>query len=176
MTSPGPTLKPERWASDAHDVASLAPPEFPSLPAACPRGQSSHVHRGRSCGDTGAVRLGALVTSLAAIAVVSVLGYDVISITTTNLRVRDDAEQAAQVGYQTLRDSGSQDRARAAVREWVADHGDVLTTDSPVITGTQRVDVSLVRHAPTLVAHLVPATSPWCTSAATATAQDPFAG
>ena len=94
----------------------------------------------------------------------------------SRLRVRDDAEQAAQVGYQTLRDSGSQDRARAAVREWVADHGDVLTTDSPVITGTQRVDVSLVRHAPTLVAHLVPATSPWCTSAATATAQDPFAG
>ena len=70
--------------------------------------------------------LGSLLKTVLWVALIGVIGYDLISITTTQVTVRGDAQQAATVGSDTLHDTGDVTKAYAAVVAYARAHGEIV--------------------------------------------------
>ena len=88
------------------------------------RGTSAPRSPGR--GDHGVFVLGSLLKTVLWVALIGVIGYDLISITTTQVTVRGDAQQAATVGSDTLHDTGDVTKAYAAVVAYARAHGEIV--------------------------------------------------
>ena len=117
--------------------------------------------------------IGTLTKVLLVLAVVGTAGYDAISITTTQLSIRDDAQAAAQQGHEALRDKGTPQAAYAAVVAYARSHGDVVVPKSFTVGSDNTVTVSLRRDANTIAAEYVPKVNAYVVATATASAGDP---
>jgi hypothetical protein len=123
--------------------------------------------------DVGVVMLGTLTKVLLVLAVVGTAGYDTVSITTTQLTVRDDAQAAAELGHEALRDRGTPQAAYAAVVKYAKAHGEAVVAKSFTVGSNNTVTVTLRRDAHTIAAEYVPKVSTYVVATATATASDP---
>jgi hypothetical protein len=126
--------------------------------------------------DAGLVLVGALVKFLLVVGIVGVIGYDSLSILTTQYSVRDDASAAAIAGHDALANAmGRQSAAYAAVLAYAKDHGDVVVSQGPSNTSGRRYSwtVELRRDAHTIIASRLPRVKQYVVATASASASDP---
>jgi len=129
------------------------------------------VHTG-TVGDAGLIMIGTLTKLLFFLAVVGTVGYDWISIGTTQVTVMDDAQQAATMAHQVLSDRGTPQGAYAAALLFAKKHGDVLTPHGFSIGPNRAVSIELHREAHTIVASYVPRIKNYIEATASATVSD----
>ena len=136
------------------------------------RSASSRTRRGAARGDLGLIVVNTLVKTLFWVALVGFVGYDAISIAVTQLSVRNDAQEAAVIATDTMRDTKSVQAAYAAVVAYAKAHGDVVVP-SGFSTGPRNiVTVELKRTAKTFLAAHLPRVSQYTVGTASATASD----
>ena len=124
--------------------------------------------------DSGAILVSTLTKVLLVLAVIGMIGFDSLSIVSTQVHVRGDAEQAALVGNTALHESGSQAGAKAAVLKFAAQNGDVVVRQGPVPDRKNGWFVELRREARTIVAGHLPRISSYVVATATSTVSDPL--
>lgn len=135
---------------------------------------SSWSPRGATRGDVGAVVVSSLVKTLFWIALLGLVGYDLISIGVTQMAVRNDAQQAALIATDTLRSSKSVSAAYAAVVEYARKNGDTVVPSGFSTGPHDSVTVELRRTARTFIAVHLPRVSQYTVGEASATASDPL--
>jgi hypothetical protein len=123
-------------------------------------------------GDVGVLVIGALAKTLLFIAVVGLVGYDSISVATTQINVHDQAQQAAQAGHEAYRAYGTTQAAYAAALQYAREHGDTLVVASFATGPNHSVTVELRREATTFFARWVPRVKNYAVADATATSSD----
>jgi hypothetical protein len=128
----------------------------------------------RRANDAGAILVSTLTKVLLVLAVIGTIGYDSLSIFTTQYRVRDDAVQAALAGNIALHTTGSPAAARAAVIRYAAQNGDVIVRQGPAPDRKNGWYVELRREARTIVASYVPRAKDSIVATASSTASDPL--
>lgn len=131
------------------------------------------LDRSRIEGDLGVIVVGTLAKVLLVLAVVGIVGYDAFSVTTTQLSVRDHAQQAAIVGHDAYRASGSPQAAYAAAVKYAQANGDTLVRSGFSTGPNHTVTVALRREAPTVIAGHLPRVKDYTVVVTTATASDP---
>ena len=136
------------------------------------RGTSAPRSPGR--GDHGVFVLGSLLKTVLWVALIGVIGYDLISITTTQVTVRGDAQQAATVGSDTLHDTGDVTKAYAAVVAYARAHGEIVVAQGFTTGPHYAVTVELRGTAKTLVTSHLPRISAYAVSDVTATSSYPL--
>ena len=124
-------------------------------------------------GDLGVIVVGTLAKMLLLVAVIGAIGYDAISVTTTQLTARDHAQAAAQAGHDAYRASGTVKAAYDAALSYAEKHGDTLVRAGFSTGPNHEVTVELRREATTLIAGLVPRVKNYTVADATASAADP---
>jgi hypothetical protein len=135
--------------------------------------QHGSVRRSAARGDAGVLVLGTLARLILVVAIIGTIVYDGISMTTTHLSVRDDAQAAAQLGYEALRDKGTERAAYLAVLAYARDHGDAVIPAGFRVGANHSVTVELRRSAKTLVSSYLPKINGYVVATASATASDP---
>ncbi len=115
-----------------------------------------------------------MIKTLVALSIIGAVGYDAISIISTQYFVRDQAQSAARLGHDTLRDQGSVAAAYASVVSYARSQGDTVVPNSFRTGPGNSVTVQLRRSAHTLAAHVIPPTKAYVTATATGTASDPL--
>jgi hypothetical protein len=131
--------------------------------------------RPRIEGDLGVIVVGTLAKMLLFLSVVGAVGYDAISVTTTQLTLRDHAQQAAQAGHEAYRAYGTVQAAYAAALKFAQDNGDTLVRSGFSTGPDHTVTVELRRQANAIVADFVPKVKDYTVADATASASDPLA-
>jgi len=127
-------------------------------------------------GDAGVIVIGALAKVLLALAVIGAIGFDSLSILTTQYSVRDDAQAAALAGHEALQSTGKQEAAYAAVLAFAKEHGDVVVSQGLSTTSKAKNTwtVELRKQARTMVASYVPKVKNYIVATATSSASDPL--
>ncbi len=131
------------------------------------------LDRSRIEGDLGVIVVGTLAKVLLVLAVVGVVGYDAFSVTTTQLSLRDHAQQAAVVGHDAYRASGNPQAAYAAALAYARQNGYTLVRSGFSTGPDHRVTIELRREAPTVIAGHLPRVKDYTIAVTTATASDP---
>jgi len=124
--------------------------------------------------DSGVILVSTLAKVLLVLAVIGMMGFDSLSIVSTQVRVRSDAEQAALVGNTAMHQSGSQAGAKAAVLKFAAQNGDVVVRQGPVADRKNGWFVELRRDARTIVAGHLPKISSYVVATSSSTVSDPL--
>jgi hypothetical protein len=127
----------------------------------------------RPRGDAGVFVIGTLAKLMIFLAIVGVIGYDTVAITTTQLAVRDDAQQAALLGHTALRDKGTVQAAYAAVLKFAEENGDTVVRGGFATGPNHTVTVRLRREAHTIVASMIPRVKTYVVADTTASVSDP---
>lgn len=122
--------------------------------------------------DLGAMLLSSLVKFAVVVAIIGVIGYDGFSIAHTQVSVRDDAQQAAQVAHDSLRNRATPQQAYAAAQQYAKTHGSTIVPDGFRISTDGSVTLTLSATAPTFVAGRIPALHDYVTPTATGTAKN----
>ena len=123
--------------------------------------------------DLGVIVVGAMVKTLLFIAVIGVVGYDAISVATTQINVHDQAQQAAQAGHEAYRAFGTTDAAYAAALAYAQEHGDTFVRSGFSTGPDHTVTVELRREASTFVANWLPKVKAYTVVDVTASSSDP---
>jgi Tfp pilus assembly protein PilV len=121
-------------------------------------------------GEAGAVLLSSLVKFVVVVAIIGVVGYDGFSIAHTQVSVRDDAQQAAQVAHDALRNRSTPQEAYAAALAYAKAHGSTIATNGFQVGADNSVTVTLTATAKTFVAGRIPALHDYVSPSATASA------
>lgn len=115
--------------------------------------------------------LGALTKLTLTVAIVGTIGYDAISITTTQLTTQDHAQQAAVLAHDALVNKNSK-AAYAAVVKFAQENGD--TVEAFKVTKDRTVIVTFTREARTIAASHLPTVKNYILATGTGTASDPI--
>jgi hypothetical protein len=134
-------------------------------------GSTAPRTRRRRADDRGLVLVGALTKLTLTVAIVGTVGYDAISITTTQLQVQDHAQQAAVMGHDALIAKKSSKAAYAAVVKYAKENGE--TVEAFKVTKDRVVIVTFTREARTIAASHVPKVKSYIVATGTGTASDP---
>lgn len=127
---------------------------------------------GRTGDDLGLIVVSTLVKTVFWLAVVGLVGYDLISVAVTQFTVRNDAQQAAQIAHDTLRETKSVEKAYAAVVAFATSNGDTVVPAGFSTGNHTTVTVELRRTAKTFVASHLPRVSAYTVGDVSATASD----
>ena len=115
-----------------------------------------------------------LAKTLLGVAVVAAVGYDAISVTTTQMQVYDHAQQCAQAAHEAYRAVGTPQAAYAAALKYAQANGETLV-DAGFQTGPKHtVTVELRREAPTFITSHLPRVKDYTVADAVAQAGDPL--
>jgi hypothetical protein len=136
------------------------------------RPTAPHHARIGAVGDAGVIMIGTLTKLLFFLAVVGTVGYDWISIATTQVTVMDDAQQAALIAHQVIGERGTPQSAFVAALTFAKKHGDVLTPEDFSIGPNRAVTIVLHREAHTIAAAYVPKIKTYIHATASATVGD----
>lgn len=131
------------------------------------------LDRSRIEGDLGVIVVGTLAKVLLVLAVIGAIGYDAFSVTTTQLSLRDHAQQAAVVGHDAYRASGNPQAAYAAALKYAQANGDTLVRSGFSTGPNHTVTVQLRREASSMIAGHLPRVKEYTVATTTATASDP---
>ena len=115
--------------------------------------------------------LGALTKLTLTVAIVGTIGYDAISITTTQLTTQDHAQQAAVMAHDALTTKKSSKAAYAVVVKYAQENGD--TVEAFKVTKDRTVIVTFTRQARTIAASHLPKVQNYIVATGTGTASDP---
>jgi hypothetical protein len=115
-----------------------------------------------------------LVKTLFWVALVGLVGFDLISVAVTQVSVRSDAQQAAQIATDTLRTTKNVDAAYAAVVAYAAKNGDTVVPSGFSTGPHSSVTVELKRTARTFIIVHLPRVSQYTVGQASGTASDPL--
>ena len=115
-----------------------------------------------------------LVKTLFWVALVGLVGYDLISVAVTQVMVRSDAEQAALIATDTLRTTKNVDAAYAAVVAYAAKNGDTVVPSGFSTGPHNSVTVEFKRTARTFIIVHLPRVSQYTVGQASGTASDPL--
>jgi hypothetical protein len=124
--------------------------------------------------DAGAILVSTLSKVLLVLAVIGMIGFDSLSIVSTQVKVRGDAEQAALVGNTALHQGGGQAAATKAVLTFAAANGETVVRQGPVPNRKNGWFVELRREARTIVAGHVPRIQSYVVATSSATVSDPL--
>ena len=108
------------------------------------------------------------------LAVIGMLGFDSLSIASTQFHVRDDAVGAALAGNIALHSTGNKEAAKRAVLKFAADNGDVVVRQGPATDRKNGWFVELRREARTIVAGHVPKIQSSVVATSSSTVSDPL--
>ena len=131
--------------------------------------------RSRLEGDLVVIVVGTLAKMLLFVAVIGAVGYDAISVTTTQLTLRDHAQQAAQAGHEAYRAYGTVQAAYAAALAFAQENGDTLVRSGFSTGPNHTVTVQLTREANAVFADHLPRVKDYTVADATASVADPLA-
>ena len=101
--------------------------------------------------DRGDIVLGWLTKVMAVLAVLGVIGFDLISLGTSYFQAEDHANTAARAASDAHRAGSNIQAAYDAALAEVVEHGDTIDTDSFAVGPDGRVSLTLRRTAPTLI-------------------------
>jgi type II secretory pathway pseudopilin PulG len=122
-------------------------------------------------GDRGDIVLGWLTKLVAVLAVLGVVGFDVISMGSSRFQAEDHAQAAARAATETYRSAKDLQAAYdAALAEVVAD-GDTIDPQTFTATPDGRITLTLHRTAPTVVVEKIPPARGWAEVDVTVTAR-----
>ena len=134
------------------------------------------TRRHRQRDDAGLVLLTTVTKVLLTLSIVGAIGYDSLSILTTQYSVRDDALAAAQIGHDALHSTGTASAAYAAVLAYAKEHGDIVVHQGLSKTSPRKNTwtVELKKQARTMVASHVPSVKNYVVATASSSASDPL--
>lgn len=124
--------------------------------------------------DAGAILVTTVTKVLLVLAIIGMAGFDTLSIVSSQVRVRDDAQQAALVGNNALHQNGGVAGAKNAVLRFAAENGDVVVRQGPVPNVKNGWFVELRREARTVVAGHLPKIQSYVVATSSATVSDPL--
>jgi hypothetical protein len=132
------------------------------------------VNRCRQIGpaDRGDIVLGWLTKVAVVMALLGVVGFDLISMGAGRLRAEDDAQEAARIAVTSFKNDKDLQRAYEAALAHVVAEGAVGSTIPPEsfsVAPDGSVTLTLWHTAPTLVVEKVPPARGWATASATVT-------
>lgn len=122
--------------------------------------------------ERGAVLVSSLVKLVLAVGIVGVIGYDSLSIVRTQVELRDEAVQAAQVAHDALRERATIEEAAAAAVAYATAHGATVPRGGVAVSKDGVVTVTLTATAPTLVAGRISALDDYTKPVETGTARN----
>jgi len=111
--------------------------------------------RARGESDRGDVILGWLTKIVVFSAVIGVIGFDAISISTSRLGAEDDANAAASAASDTWQETHKLQLAYDAAAEVAQQHGETVPPRSLTIGADGTVHLTVVRTATTLLVHRI---------------------
>lgn len=123
-------------------------------------------------GDRGDIVLGWLTRITVVLALLGVLGFDLISLGTGRLRAEDDAQGAARAAVTSFKADSDLQRAYEAALAHVVSDGSVGSTIAPEsfsVTPDGAVTLTLKHTAATLVVEKIAPLRSWATASATVT-------
>ena len=101
--------------------------------------------------DRGDIVLGWLTKVVAVLAVLGVIGFDLISLGTSYFQAEDHANAAARAAADAHRTGSNLQAAYDAALAEVVEHGDTIDAGSFTVAPDGRVSLTLRRTAPTLI-------------------------
>lgn len=120
--------------------------------------------------DRGSIVLGWLTKLTLTLAVLGVVVFDVIAITSARFTAEDHAQEAARAASAAYRTPADLQLAYDAALAAVTVHGETIDAESFTITPEGSVTLTLRRTAPTLVVAKVAPLRPWADVKATVAA------
>ncbi|HET8971058.1 MAG TPA: hypothetical protein VFN19_08365 [Candidatus Nanopelagicales bacterium] len=122
-------------------------------------------------GDVGAILLTGLLKFVLIFGVIGIVGYDAFSIARTQVTVRDDAQQAAQVALDALTARQTPAQAYRAAVDYVSEHGGKIPRkDGFSVAADGSVTLTVIETAPTMVAGRLSMFDEYVNATATSTA------
>ncbi len=122
--------------------------------------------------ERGAILVSSLVKLVLVVGIVGVVGYDSLSIVRTQVELRDEASQAAQVAHDALREHATVQEAAAAAVAYATAHGATVPRGGVAVAKDGSVTVTLTATAPTLVAGRISALDEYTTPVETGVARN----
>jgi exosome complex RNA-binding protein Csl4 len=128
--------------------------------------------RHTGAGDRGDVVLGWLTRLTVGLALLGLVGFDLVSLGAGRLQAEDRAQSAARAAVRSFAADQDMQRAYEAALAEVAEHGDpgdVVAAQSFTVTADGVVTLTLWHTAPTLVVEKIGPIRGWATTSATVT-------
>ena len=123
--------------------------------------------------DRGDIVLGWLTKLVVTLAVLGVIGFDLVSLGAARLAAEDHAQDAARVASATYRDSRNLQAAYDAAAAEALTHGDTVDAPTFTISPDGRITLTLRRTAPTLLVEKIGPLRSWADVSSTVTARRP---
>ena len=121
-------------------------------------------------GDRGAILISSLLKFVVIVAIVGIVGFDGISMTTTTVQLDSAVQEAAQIGHDSYATSHSSLNADQQVELYAKQHGYTVPSKGVHIAADGTVTVTLVAKAKTIAAKYISALHKYVEPSATATA------
>lgn len=124
--------------------------------------------------DRGDIVLGWLTRLVLGLAVVGLIGFDLVSLGATRFQAEDHAQSAARAAAEVYRGPSDLQAAYDAAVGEVLEHGDTIDPTTFAVAPDRTVTLTLRRAAPTLLLEKVPPLRPWADVRRTVTGSPPL--
>ena len=124
-------------------------------------------------GDRGDIVLGWLTKLTLTLAVLGLIGFDLVSLATARLAAEDHAQDAARAASSTYRDGRNLQAAYDAAAAEALQHGDTVEASTFTIAPDGAVTLTLHRTAATLLVEKIAPLRGWADAEATVTGRPP---
>lgn len=123
--------------------------------------------------DRGDIVLGWLTKLVATLAVLGVIGFDLVALGTARYQAEDHAQAAARAASESYRSAKNLQAAYDAALAEVAQHGDTIEPETFTVDPDGRITLTLHRTAPTLLVEKIPPARGWAEVETTVSARPP---
>lgn len=124
--------------------------------------------------DRGDIVLGWLTRLVLGLAVVGLIGFDLVSLGATRFQAEDHAQSAARAAAEAYRAPSDLQAAYDAAAREALEHGDTIDPTTFSVTPDRTVTLTLRRTAPTLLVEKVAPLRPWADVRRTVTGSSPL--
>lgn len=121
--------------------------------------------------DRGDIVLGWLTKLVAALAVLGVVGFDLIALGSARFQAEDHAQSAVRAANESYRSSKDLQAAYDAALAEVVEHGDTIDAQSFTVGPDGRITLTLRRTAPTVLIEKVAPLRDWAQVESTVSAR-----
>ena len=111
--------------------------------------------------DRGDIVLGWLTKLVVSLAVLGVIGFDLISLGSTRFQAEDHAQTAVRAASEVQRSNGNLQAAYDAAVASVAEHGDTIDPQTFTVAPDGTVTLTLRRTAPTMIVEKIAPLRDW---------------
>ena len=112
-------------------------------------------------GDRGDIVLGWLTKVVVTLAVLGVVGFDLVSLGAARFQAEDHAQTAVRAASEAYRTPNDLQAAYDAAYAEVAEHGDTIDPQTFSVAADGRVTLTLRRTAPTMLVEKIGPLRPW---------------